>query len=65
MKKIWVHKAKSFKEAADFDKRFWRSQSAQVRFAAAWKTIEEFYKIRGIRGYKLRLQRSVQNIKQA
>lgn len=48
-----------------FDSRFWQRQSSQARFAATWKTIEEFYKIRGIRGYKLRLQRSVQNIKQA
>jgi len=64
-KKIWTNKARSFKEADTFDREFWQKQKAQARFAATWKTISVFYKIRGMHGYKLRLQRSVQNIKQA
>ena len=48
-----------------FDIMFWQRQSAEARFAATWAALEEFYKMRGINGHKLRLQRSVQNIKQA
>ena len=31
MKKIWVHKAASFKEAAVFDRRYYLKMSAQER----------------------------------
>ena len=65
MKKIWVNKAKSFKEAADFNFKFWRNASANAKFSALWQMVGEFYKIRNKHGYKLRLQRSVQNIKLA
>ena len=65
MKKIWVNKTSSFKEASSFNRRFWQSQSPQARFVATWKMIDEVYKIKGINGYKSRLQRSVQSIKQA
>ena len=50
----------------DFDLKFWQRAGVQMRFSAAWKMLGEFYNIRGrIGGYKLRLQRSIQNIKQA
>lgn len=65
MKKIWVNKTTSFRKAREFDMLFWKKAGAQARFSAAWQMIEEFYKIRNKRGYKLRLQRSVQNIEQA
>lgn len=65
MKKIWVNKANSFKEAEDFNINFWKSVNANVKFSALWQMIKEFYKIKNKRGYKLRLQRSVQNIKRA
>ena len=62
MKKIWVNKANSFKEAEDFNIKFWKSKRADVKFSALWQMVEEFYKIRNKHGYKLRLQRSVQSI---
>ncbi len=65
MKKIWANKAKSFKEAENFNIKFWKNMSADAKFSALWKMVEEFYKIKNKHEYKLRLQRSVQNIKQA
>jgi len=65
MKKIWENKTTSFKKAEDFNIEFWRNASTTTKFSALWQMVEEFYKIRNKRGYKLRLQRSVQNIKQA
>lgn len=65
MKKIWMNKTHSFRDAEDFNIKFWRNASAAAKFSALWQMVEEFYKIRNKRGYKLRLQRSVQNIKQA
>jgi len=65
MKKVWVNKANSFKKAEDFNIKFWKSTNTYEKFSALWQMVEEFYKIRNKRGYKLRLQRSVQNIKQA
>lgn len=62
MRKIWVNKAHSFKEAREFDIKFWRSVGADARFAAAWSIIKDYFKIRGINASKLRLRRSVQNI---
>jgi len=65
MKKIWENKTTSFKKAEDFNIKFWRNASANAKFSALWQMVEEFYKIRSRHGYKLRLQRSVQNVKQA
>lgn len=65
VKKVWVNKANSFKKAEDFNIKFWKSMNAYEKFSALWQMVGEFYKIRNKRGYKLRLQRSVQNIKQA
>lgn len=64
-KKVIIEKLTFLSDANSFDSRFWQKVGSQARFAATWKTIEEFYKIKGINGYKLRLQRSIQNIKQA
>ena len=65
MKKIWENKTTSFRKAKEFDMLFWEKAGAQARFSAAWQMLEEFYKIRNKHGYKLRLQRTVQNIEQA
>lgn len=64
MKKIWVNKARSFKEAEEMNMKFWQREGAYARFSAAWKMLEDLYKMRGVHGYKLRLRRSVQNIEQ-
>jgi len=65
MKKIWVNKAKSFKEAEEFDIKFWAKAGANAKFSALWQMVKEYYKLKNKHGYKLRLQRSVQNIEQA
>ena len=65
MKKICSHKTKSFKDAQDFNIKFWDKIGVAYKFSAMWKMLEEFYKIKNKHGYKLRLQRSVQNVKQA
>ena len=62
MKKIWVHKAKNFKEAEEFDIKFWRQAGAQARFTAAWSIIQDYFKMRGMDASKQRLRRTVQNI---
>ena len=62
MRKIWVHKARSFKEAEEFDIWFWRRAGAQGRFSAAWLMIGDLFKIRGKSGRLPRLRRSVQSI---
>ena len=63
MKKIWVHKAKSFRDAEQFDIRFWRRAGAAARFEAAWTMVNDFFKMRGESDAKLRLRRSVQRVK--
>ena len=63
MKKIWVHKAKSFKEAEEWDRKFWRRVGAQARFAAAYQILKDYMKINGKDARSLRLRKSVQTIK--
>ena len=63
MRRIWSQKSTSYKEAEDFDDRFWRRAGASKRFEASWMMLMELYKIRGSRRGQLRLRRSVQNIK--
>ena len=62
MKKIWVHKSHSFKEAEEWDRKFWRRAGAQARFAAAYECVKDYFKMKGIHERYLRLRRSVQNI---
>ncbi|MBI5416208.1 MAG: hypothetical protein HZA29_05275 [Candidatus Omnitrophica bacterium] len=62
MKKIRVHKAKSFKDAEEWDRKFWRHAGAQARFAAAHEAIKDYFKMKGIHARHLRLRRSVQSI---
>ena len=62
MKKIWINKAKSFKEAEEWDRWFWRRAGAQARFVAARAAIIDYFKMKGIHERHLRLRRSVQNI---
>ena len=62
MKKIWVHKTSSFKEAERFDERFWRSVGAAARFAATWSTVGDYFKLRGKSRGQPRLRRTVQHV---
>ncbi len=61
-KKLWVHKAKSFKEAQEWDRKFWRRAGSQARFSAAFEMLKDYIKIKGKNASSLRLRRSVQNI---
>ena len=65
MKKIWVHKAKSFEDAERFDRWFWRQAGAEARFSATWLAVIDFMKLRGKSGGQPRLRRSVQSVKRA
>ena len=62
MKKIRINIAKNFKDAEEWDRRFWRRAGAQARFAAAREAIKDYFKMKGINEGHLRLRRSVQNI---
>ena len=64
-KKIWVHKARSFQEADEFDVRFWRRAGAAARFEAAWFLVGDYLKMQGKSAHELRLRRSVQKIERA
>ena len=50
-----------------FDIKFWQAQGAAVRFKTAFDMLKDFYRIKGEKKYAntFRLQRSVENIKQA
>jgi hypothetical protein len=67
MKKIWERVSSLATIDRDWDIKFWQAQNPDVRFNAAWQMLEDFYKIRGKRLHAktLRLQRSVENLKQA
>jgi len=65
MKRIWVHKARSFEDAEQADASFWRRAGAAARFEAAWMMLGEFLKMRGKSRDQLRLRRSVQHIKRS
>ena len=62
MKKIQVHVAHSFKEAEEWDRKFWHRAGVHARFAAAREMIKDYFKMKGINGRHLRLRRSVQSI---
>ena len=42
---------------------FWQKAGAKYRFIAMWSMVKDLYKMRGKSAAKLRLRRSVQNIK--
>lgn len=63
--RVWVHKAYTFKEAEDFDIKFWRKAGAAARFAATWSMVMDWQKMKGQRCGQLRLQKTVQRIKRS
>lgn len=62
-KKMRIHKAYSYKEAEDFDIRFWRRAGALMRFAATWSMVIDYLKWKGHRSGQPRLRRTLQIIK--
>ncbi|MFH1593374.1 MAG: hypothetical protein ABID09_01590 [Candidatus Omnitrophota bacterium] len=49
MKKIWVNKAKSFKEAERFDNSYYLSMSRTERLETMQFLREIYYKIKGLK----------------
>ena len=67
MKKIWVNRARSFKEAEDFDIAYYASLSSTERVESVQILREEFFKSNGLefREDGKRLRRVSRVIKQA
>jgi hypothetical protein len=67
MKRIWVNKAGSFKEAVDFDTAYYLSLSSAERIESVQILREEYFKSKGIefREDGKRLRRVFRIIKQA
>jgi hypothetical protein len=67
MKKIWERIVPLSKADRSWYIQFWQAQSASVRFVAAFDMLKDFYRLKGkrINANTFRLQRSVENIKQA
>jgi hypothetical protein len=47
MKKIWIKKSQSFKEAQDFDTRYYHAMSLQERLEVVQFLRETYLKIKG------------------
>jgi hypothetical protein len=67
MKRVWVNKAGSFKEALDFDTAYYLGLSSEERVEGVQFLREEYFKSRGIefREDGKRLRRVFRIIKQA
>jgi len=47
MKKIWVHKAKSFKKAKDFEAKYYSGLSSSERINVVQFLREQYFKLKG------------------
>jgi len=67
MRKIWERLVPLSKADRSWDVRFWQAQGAGMRFRAAFDMLKESYLLRGgkINARTFRLQRTVENLKQA
>jgi hypothetical protein len=67
MKKIWERIIPLSRAGRSFDIQFWQAQSASKRFIAAFDMLKYYYQLKGkrINAYTFRLQRTVENLKQA
>ena len=54
MKKFWVHKANSFKEAEDFDSKYYSAMSGEERLEIMQFLRDAYHKIRGVEYHKIR-----------
>lgn len=66
-RKVWERIVPLSMAKRDWDIEFWQSQKPEVRFRTTWNLVADLYRIRGkkINADTLRLQRTVENIKQA
>jgi len=67
MKKVWERIIPLAKADRRFDIEFWQARSASARFRAAFDMLKDYYRLKGkkINVHTFRLQRTVENIKQA
>lgn len=69
MKKIWVHKAKSFKDADEFDRKYYLKMSSQERLDIMQQLRRMYYKFsKGQKtkyGHRIGLRRVVRIVEQA
>ena len=67
MKKIWERIGPISKAGRRFDIEFWQAQSAGSRFRATFDCLKDFYRLRGKKtnAHTFRLQRTIENLKQA
>ncbi|MFH1856342.1 MAG: hypothetical protein ABH836_03815 [Candidatus Omnitrophota bacterium] len=65
--KIWERLVPLSEATREWDVDFWQSRKAELRFLTAWGMVADYYKIKGKKIGKntLRLQRTVEHIKQA
>ncbi|MBM3246903.1 MAG: hypothetical protein FJZ13_06255 [Candidatus Omnitrophica bacterium] len=59
MKKIWMHKAKSFKEAEDFENRYYMEETPEERLSDIQLCRELYFRIKKINANRKRLRRVV------
>lgn len=48
MKRIWVHKTKSFKKAKEFEEKYYLLESPQQRLSDLQFCRQQYFKIRGM-----------------
>lgn len=67
MKRVWINKARSFKEAVDFDTAYYLSLSSEERLEGVQILREEYFKSKGLefREDGKRLRRVLRVIKHA
>ena len=67
MKKIWERIGPISKAGRKFDIEFWQAQSSSMRFRIAFDMLRDYYRLKGkkINAHTFRLQRTIENIKQA
>jgi len=67
MKKIWERITYLSNTNRDWDIQFWQAQSPSVRFRVAFDMLKDLYRLKRkkINAHTFRLQRTVENIKQA
>lgn len=66
MKKVWIHKSNSFKEADNFDEKYYSNMNGVKRLEIVQFLREAYFKIKGQTGHegRKRLRRSFKIIEQ-
>jgi hypothetical protein len=66
MKKVWIHKTNSFKEAKEFEDKYYLLESPQERLSDMQFCREQYFKMKGIvNAGRKRLRRVIRVVQQA